>query len=521
MKAQARTIIIGAGIGGLAAALRLRALGREVLVLERAAEVGGKMRVVPSEAGPVDTGPTVLTMKPVFDALFSDIGEDLADHVTFVPEPHLARHWWRDGAVLDLWQDRTRSAEEIGGVFGTRARRDYERFAAKAARLFAAFDAPMMRTGRPNPLAVTGRVLREPSLIRAMAPFRTLAQSLSRDFRDPHLRQLFGRYATYVGGSPYRSPAILSLISQSEAAGVWRVEGGMHALALALRRLAEARGVRFRMHTEVTRVEVQEGAVRAVHTRDGRHACAEAVFNGDPRALTQGLLGPSAARTVDAASLERRSLSARVWAFAAAPTAPATPEGPEGPELVHHNVFFAADPAAEFGALARGDMPEDATLYICAEDRGTGRSPPALERFEIIMNAAPLDTRADADLPAAKEIDTCRQRMLWTLAQFGLTFERSPPSGALTTPRGWEALYPGSAGSLYGQSPHGMMAAFARPTARTRLRGLYLVGGGTHPGAGVPMATLSAAHVAAAIAEDRTLTSTSRPTAMHGGMSTA
>ncbi|MEL7301381.1 MAG: 1-hydroxycarotenoid 3,4-desaturase CrtD [Pseudomonadota bacterium] len=512
MNAHQRTIIIGAGIGGLAAALRLRALGRRVMVLERAAEVGGKMRVLSSEAGPVDTGPTVLTMKPVFDALFADIGETLEEHITLVPEPHLARHWWRDCAVLDLWQDRARSAEEIGGVFGGRARAEYERFAEKAARLFAAFDAPMMQTASPRPLALTGRVLQDPGLIRAMAPARTLAQTLARDFSDPHLRQLFGRYATYVGGSPYKSPAILSLISHSEAAGVWRVDGGMHQLALSLRRLAEAHGVTFRTRAEVTRVEVQDGSVSAVHTRDGRHPCTEAVFNGDPRALATGRLGPSAAKALDAAPLEKRSLSARVWAFAAAA---------KGPELVHHNVFFAADPAAEFGALARGDMPEDATFYICAEDRGTGLTPPPLERFEIIMNAAPLDPRADADFPAAKEIDTCRQRMLRTLAQFGLTFESSPPDGALTTPREWEAHFPGSAGSLYGQSPHGMMAAFARPTARTKLRGLYLVGGGTHPGAGVPMATLSAAHVAAAIAEDRTLTSTSRRTAMHGGMSTA
>ncbi|MEO0676499.1 MAG: 1-hydroxycarotenoid 3,4-desaturase CrtD [Pseudomonadota bacterium] len=511
MPASARTIVIGAGIGGLAAALRLRALGRDVLVLERAAEVGGKMRTLPSRAGPVDTGPTVLTMKPVFDKLFSDIDADLAETVTLIPEPLLARHWWRDGATLDLWQDRTRSAQEVGGAFGARARQEFEAFAVEAERLFKAFDAPMMRAAKPSQLALTSRVLREPSLIRAMAPLSSLAQKMATTFSDPHLRQLYGRYATYVGGSPFKSPAVLALISHSEATGVWRVKGGMHQLARSLRKLAEARGVVFQTNAEVTRLEVQNGRVQAVHTGDGRHACSEAVFNGDPRAIALGKLGRRVAGAVEAKPLEKRSLSAFVWAFASRA---------RGPDLVHHNVFFARDPAQEFGPIAGGRMTDDPTLYVCAEDRGTGLTPPEIERFEIIMNAAPLSQNMGR-APTAEEKDACRQRTHQTLAQFGLTFDDWPPDRALTTPTEWEALFPGSAGSLYGQSPHGMMAAFARPTARTKIPGLYLVGGGAHPGAGVPMATLSAQHVAAAIAEDQTLTSTSPQTAMRGGMSTA
>ena len=510
MAAQTRSIVIGAGIGGLAAALRLRAQGRDVLVLERAAEVGGKMRTVPSTAGPVDTGPTVLTMKPVFDELFESIGARLEDHIELVPEPHLARHWWRDGAVLDLWQDREKSAQEVGGVFGDQAKREYEAFATEAERLFDAFDAPMMRAAKPGPATLTARVLREPSLIRAMSPLSTLAAKLTRSFRDPHLRQLFGRYATYVGGSPFQSPAILSLISHSEAAGVWRVKHGMHALALSLKALAEARGVRFHLGSEVTRIEMQHGRVGAVHTGDGRFPCDEAVFNGDPRALTLGKLGAVARQALPGLALEKRSLSARVWAFAS---------GVSGADLVHHNVFFAGDPRAEFEPIATGQPPKDPTIYICAEDRGTGVTPPATERFEIIINAAPI-TAGDTT-PAAEEIETCRQQTLQTLDQFGLTFASSPPDRALTTPRQWEALFPGSAGSLYGQSPHGKMAAFQRPTARTRIPGLYLVGGGTHPGAGVPMATLSARHAAEAMQKDRTSTSPSRQTVTRGGMSTA
>ncbi|MEM6729284.1 MAG: FAD-dependent oxidoreductase, partial [Pseudomonadota bacterium] len=256
-------------------------------------------------------------------------------------------------------------------------------------------------------------------------------------------------------------------IAHSEAAGVWRVEGGMHAFAQALRRLGEARGITIRMNTEVTRLEMQDGRVAAVHTRDGRLACDEAIFNGDPRALAKGLLGPVGRSAISPRPLEKRSLSANVWAFAAQAEMRGTDD------LVHHNVFLCADPRTEFGPLAAHRTPEDATLYICAEDRGTGLTPPALERFEIIANAPPLEAHTPHHHPpTAKEIERCRQRTHRTLAQFGLTFDRPLPDAALTTPAAWEARFPASAGSLYGQSPHGLMAAFQRPTARTNVKGL-------------------------------------------------
>ncbi|MGR3490863.1 MAG: 1-hydroxycarotenoid 3,4-desaturase CrtD [Shimia sp.] len=509
-----RVIIVGAGIGGLATAVRLGAAGRSVLVLDRAQAPGGKMRTMPTPVGPVDAGPTVLTMKPVFEELFRAAGTTLDAELTLHPASILARHWWRDGSTLDLTPDRSENAVAMEAFGGPRARTDYLHFATEAQRLFEAFDAPMMQAAVPSQLALTSRVLREPSLIGAMSPLSTLWQKLGRRFADPRLRQLYGRYATYVGGSPFASPAVLSLISHSEALGVWAVEGGMHTLAQTLQRIAKQHGVEFRFGTEAQRIDVQNGRVAAVQSGDGRHPCDHVVFNGDPRALAHGMLGLGPQRAVDPKPLEERSLSAWVWTFAARP---------RGPALAHHNVFFGQDPALEFGPIAAGQMPEDPTLYICAQDRATNiaarnGTPDGPERFEIIMNGAPTDTTQP---PSQREIDLCRKRVFGTLAQFGLTFDHAPPDRALTTPWDFAQMFPGSAGSLYGQSPHGMMAAFKRPTAQTRLPGLVLVGGGAHPGAGVPMATLSARHAAAAILGDRTSTSLSRPTATRGGMSTA
>ncbi|WP_157937711.1 phytoene desaturase family protein, partial [Oceaniglobus roseus] len=325
-----------------------------------------------------------------------------------------------------------------------------------------------------------------------------------RRFSDPRLRQLSGRSATYVGGNPRLSPALLNLVSHAEARGVWRVRGGMHRLAEALAALFTARGGTLRLSTHARRIERQSGRVRAVVTADGtRLPCRAALFAGDPRALSQGLLGQGLA--LPDAATEPRSLSALVWAFAATP---------QGPGLAHHNVFFGADPATEFKPLAQGHLPGDPTVYLCAQDRGTHLAPPALERFETIVNAPPL--RGPGPEP-----DTCRQLTFQSLARHGLTFSPAPPDSALTTPQHFDALFPASLGSLYGRSPHGLTAALKRPQARTAVPGLYLAGGGAHPGAGVPMATLSGAHAAAAMRKDLASTSTSPRTATRGGMSTA
>ncbi|MCM2562033.1 phytoene desaturase family protein [Lutimaribacter sp. EGI FJ00015] len=489
-----RTIVVGAGIGGLACALRLAHAGHAVTVLDRHNHPGGKMRQVDSPAGPVDAGPTVLTMRPVFDSLFADVGARLEDHVTLTRQNVLARHFWPDGSDLTLWNNRGRNLDAIDGFAGPRAADEFRRFCADMERLYAAFDAPMMRAPDPSVGRLTGRVLLDPGLIWAMAPLATMRTDLRRRFSDMRLAQLFARYATYVGGHPGLTPALLSLIWRAEEQGVWAVDGGMQALARAIADLAATRGAVLRLGTDVSRIETGNGRVTGVTLINGERLAADTVvFNGDPRALATCALGTGVAQVATQTLTTRRSLSARVWAFAATP---------EGPDLAHHNVFFAADPDEEFASIAAGQMPTDPTIYVCAQDRGQGQPPPLVERFEIILNAAPL---TDAQRPD-KEAQTCHQRTFPTLARFGLTFRAEPGPEALTTPSDWNRLFPASAGSLYGQSPHGMTASLKRPRARTTIAGLYLVGGGTHPGAGVPMATLSGQHAAAAILKDRTLT---------------
>jgi len=508
-KPKEHAIVIGGGIAGLAGCMRLAALGFHVTLLERHAHLGGKIRTTPSAAGPVDAGPTVLTMRHVFDALFALAGTRLDDHVELVQQDILARHFWPDGSSLDLYADEETSIAAVDAFAGPASAEAFKRFSEKAKALFEAFDQPMMQSAQPRVLDLVRHVLAHPSLLAKMGGFSSLRTALKSDFQDPRLAQLFGRYATYVGGAPRYAPAVLALIWHAEASGVWCVKGGMHKLIAALAEVAQARlGLDIRTNAHVARIETRNGGVTGVVLADGTHVpCDLAVFAGDPRALATGALGPSVQSVAQVTRRTARSFSARVHSFAAAVS---------GPELAHHNVFFAEDPDSEFDDLMAGRIPRDPTLYLCAEDRGLGVTPNPLERFEMIANAP-----ANAETSDPKDLDTWHQMIMTRMTKHGVTFTPMPEAQSVTTPQSFGAMFPASLGALYGQSPHGLMAAFKRPTARTKISGLYLCGGGTHPGAGVPMAALSAKHLAEAIWQDRTSTSRSARTAMHGGMSTA
>ena len=506
--ARPGAIVIGAGIAGLATALRLAAGDMAVTLLERHDHTGGKVRTVPSAAGPVDAGPTVLTLRPVFDALFACAGARLEDHVTLVKQDLLARHFWSDGTSLDLYADVEASAEAIAAFAGVKAADEFRAFNSRTARLFDAFDAPMMQAPRPRLSRLVPHVLRHPTLVPAMAPLSTLAQMLRRQFSDARLAQLFGRYATYVGGAPHLSPAILSLIWQAEAAGVWVVKGGMHKLTDALTQLALDNGVTLRRNTHVDRICVTHGRVTGVEIEGGEMLAAETVvYAGDPRALATGSMGQALTCVAPRTARAPRSFSARVHSFAATPS---------GVELAHHNVFFGDSPQSEFDDLMAGHLPRDPTLYLCAEDRGQGHPPPTPERFEIISNAP-----APSTLTPPTDLDIWHHQIMQRMANMGVTMSPNPTAATITTPQRFAEMFPQTMGALYGQSPHGLTASLRRPTARTPISGLWLAGGGTHPGAGLPMATLSARHAAEAILHARTSTSTSARTAMRGGMSTA
>ncbi|MEM6548852.1 MAG: 1-hydroxycarotenoid 3,4-desaturase CrtD [Pseudomonadota bacterium] len=508
-----RVAVIGAGVGGLAAAIRLAAEGVGVDLYEAAAYPGGKMRQVTVAGRQLDAGPTVLTMDWVFRELFEAAGARLDDYVTLEPADILARHAWPDGSRFDLLAGLEATMAEVARLSGAEEAARYRAFAAQTAADYTLFRDSFIAASRPSPLSILTRIgpARWRDLIAAQ-PSANLWRRLGRYFHDPRLRQLFGRYATYCGSSPFAAPATLMLIAHVERAGVWRVRGGMHQLAAALAALAGRMGVQIYYRTPVAEILTRAGRIHALRLADGNTVGAGAVvFNGDAGALSAGLLGPATRRATPKVPVRRRSLSAIAWSVVGRT---------QGLPLSHHTVVFGTDYREEFEAIfRRRTVPAEPTAYLCALDRPAATAAPetsGAERLHIHINAP-----ADGDGAGLndREIERCRERTWALMARCGLEIAAEPTAISTTGPAAFERLFPGTGGALYGQTTHGPVASFLRPTAATRVPGLYLAGGSAHPGAGIPMAALSGKLAAERLMADRVSTKRSRPAAISGGIS--
>ena len=491
-------IVVGAGVGGLAAAVDLARAGRAVTVVERAAEPGGKMRQVPVSGQGIDAGPTVFTMRWIFEDLFSSAGASLTDNLRLMPAGRLARHAWRNDGELDLYADIERSAAAIEAFSDASNAQGYLDFCRRSEDIYRTLRDTFIANQRPNPVSLLRRVgLSHLDAMWRTAPFRTLWSALDDHFSDPRLRQLFGRYSTYVGSSPLLTPATLMLVAHVEQDGVWLVDGGMRALARALQRLGESLGVVYRFDSEVSRIDVTAGRASGVTLAGGETlAASHVLFNGDVSALAGGLLGTSARRAVRGVTADKRSLSALTWCINGRA---------RGFELDYHNVFFAGDYPREFKSIFQEQRVTEApTVYLCAQDRTPGRDQPTAsgetpERLLLLINAP---ANGDHVNLSVAETDDLRGRTLGLLAACGLTLDFDESACVMTRPEDFNALFPASGGALYGRASHGMFASFARPGARSRLPGLYLAGGSVHPGPGVPMAAMSGRLAARSILAD-------------------
>ena len=508
----ARVVVVGAGMGGLTAALLLAARGLQVTVVEKADRPGGKLREVEVDGVPIDSGPTVFTMRWVLEAIFAAVGARLDAELTLTRAEILARHAWDDGSTFDLHADPELTAEAVSRFAGENEAQGYRAFVKRTAEVFQALNESFMENPAPSPIGLArsaglGGLL---GLTR-IQPFTALDKVVGTYFRDPRLRQLFGRYATYCGSSPYLAPGPLMLIAQVEQMGVWLVSGGMMRIAETLERLARQRGVTFRYGSPAARLMIDGNRAAGVELASGERIAADAVvFNGDPAALSSGLMGPAAASAVPPWRPADRSLSALTWSVRAKAS---------GFPLSRHTVFFCRDYPREFADIFdRGRLPDDPTIYVCAQDRDASDGPAPLtrERLFLLVNAP---ARADSNPLSEAEIRSCEARVMARLAQAGLVLSPTDLVRRATTPTDFSALFPATGGALYGRASHGWAASFQRPGARTRLKGLYLVGGGVHPGPGLPMAALSGRHAASAICADLGFSAAFPPMAMSGGTS--
>jgi 1-hydroxycarotenoid 3,4-desaturase len=482
-------VVIGAGIGGLSAALALAHEGVAVTVLERAARPGGKLSTALVSGASLDIGPTVFTMRWVFDELFEQVGERLDSHISLTPLSMLARHSWSATERLDLWADIEQSAAAIAELSGAAEAQRFRRFCARARQIYETLETPFIRAAKPSLAQLAASAL--PGHIMDLwriTPFRSLWATLGDYFHDPRLRQLFGRYATYCGGSPWRSPATLMLVAHVEQSGVWSVDGGMHRIARALADMAMKKGAEFRYDTGVSEIVTTSAGVSGVTLASGEFVAADIVVsNVDCAALASGLFGADVVSALPPQSPSQRSLSALTLALVGST---------DGFPLHRHNVFFSDNYAMEFSDIEqRACLPVSPTVYVCAQDRGDACASPSSQRERLfcIVNAP---ANGDKHRYTVDEAARCEAAVFALLTRHGLQIQRDPGTVVRSTPNDYADRFPGTGGALYGRAPHGWLSSFQRPGVRSKLPGLYLAGGSTHPGPGVSMSALSG-HMAA------------------------
>ena len=476
---MSRIVVIGAGVGGLAAAVRLARAGHRVVVHERSAVAGGKLGRYARDGFAFDTGPSLFTLPQVFDDLELGLRPQPLDPVV--------RHVFADGTVLDSSSTHEVFVERVAEAFGAGAAADWQRFWRRAERIWAAsWRSVLQRPVTPATLAGLSWRLTD---LAAIAPGRSLRALGLRYLRDRRLRMLLDRYATYTGTDPRRAPAALAAVPYAELAfGGWYLPGGLGTLADALlARCAEA-GVEVVPGSPVAAIEAN-GAVRGVRLASGESVAADAVVaNVDAATVYRDLL-PAPSRL---AGLADRSLAGFVLLLGVRGDTPA---------LAHHTVFFPRHYDAEFDAVfgdpgrgVRARPPDDPAVFVTrAVDDAV--HPPGTEAWFVLVNAPPHGTGWNAvnwRRPGLAE--AYRDHILAVLAARGLDVRNRLLFAEVRTPADLADDTGAPGGAIYGTA-----GGLLRPANRGPVDGLYLVGGSTHPGGGLPMVTLSARIVAEAI----------------------
>jgi phytoene desaturase len=484
---MADVVIVGAGVGGLAAAALLASVRHRVTVLEAAPHVGGKLgrweRHTPAGTFRFDTGASLLLEPDVLAGVFARTGAPLASALTLRPLDPVARYRFGDGSSLMTTRDLDEQVARFDSALGPGTGAEWAALIARGARIWDAVEERVV--GRPVRLADLGRGLRRTAEIGAVAPGRSLRQLGRRCLSDARLRMMLDRYATYAGSDPRHAPAALSVIPFLEHAyGAWYVEGGLHRIGEALAERASERGARVRTDVRVVRIDATGGRVGGVQLADGTWLPADVVVaNSDAANVYGQLLHPRARRVPVADSLSGFVLLLGVRG--------------RTPSLAHHNVLYGrGDYDAEFDAVfGRPGRPvTDPVIYVCAPDDPLVR-PDAHEAWFVLVNAPRHGrdaARGELDWDSAGLATGYAERILSLLAARGLPVRERLLFCEIITPADLQRRTGAPGGAIYGGALHGLRAVFTRPANRSRVPGLFLVGGSTHPGGGLPMVARSA-----------------------------
>lgn len=471
-------VIIGGGLGGLAAGIRLAARGCRVMICEQGSSFGGKMNSWSAQGFRFDTGPSLITMPWVFEELFAAAGARLDEHFQLIPMHPLASYAFADGtkftytADLPEWLETVRQLEprDVDGFL---------RFLKLGARIYElSRNSFMRRVPFAPPQAKDLPALRHFPVNNAWGNY---AKVVAAHFKSPLLRQLYNRYPTYVGSSPYSSPATLAIIPYIEYTfNGWYVHGGLYRIVESLLALALQLGVTLLTNAQVAQIEHRHNQVTAVKLHDGTRIPAQIVIANCEAEDTKVMLGERQATRLKA---KDRSMSGLIFLLGLKQTQP---------ELQHHQIYFSADYEKEFAQIFNDRcFPDDPTVYVNCPSRTDRSTVPGAGEALFVMANAPANDGSEWDETKIAEV---RQRIFDRLRRNGFP----AVAGNIVVEDVWTPdriasryLMPG--GAIYGTHSHGWRKAFLRPPNKDRkFGGLYYVGGSTHPGGGTPTVLLSA-----------------------------
>jgi len=491
----AKIVVIGAGMGGMACAARLASKGHEVQVLEHNKTWGGKLGYAEHGGHKFDTGPSLLTLPAVYRDLFLKTGAALEDSIEIVDLDTAFRYQFADGTVLKMpGTGIGKCAQAIGDTLGGNSADQWRQFMRRAADMWAVTRKPFLESelhGLKSLLALTWRV----NDIRTIAPTKTLRDLANHYLTDPRLITLVDRYATYTGSDPRQAPAALATVPYVEQMfGAYHVAGGLRELGRALYERATSIGVTFEFDCTVTNIAT-EPRVSGVTLDDGRFISADIVVaNSDASNVYQYLLSPAAQLTAKSArkSLAKATPSLSGFVILRAMSG-------KTPDLEHHNVFFPENYDDEFNSIfginKKISPVAEPTIYICSPN-DPKMTPRGDESWFMLINAPRHDPNDGVDWSNLELKNSYTEQILSVLSKRGFESRDRVTWQDTITPADLEnnTLAPG--GSIYGTSSNGMRSAFLRPENVTKIPNLYLVGGSSHPGGGLPLVGMSAEIVA-------------------------
>lgn len=469
-------IIIGAGLGGLSAACRLAGAGFSVTILEKNETIGGKVNFVEANGYKFDTGASLLTMRHILEDLFDFCGKRIEDYLEILPLEPICRYFWSDETIFDASQNIGKTEKEIEKL----EPKDVESFRKYLADSQLKYEISartfLAKSLNDLPTLLTPKNL--PDLLK-ISTLKTLDKHNASYFKSEKLRQLFNRFATYNGSSPYQTPATFALIPYVEfGLGAWYVRGGMYEIPRSLERLARELGVKIYTESEVEKIVVENGKAVGVKV-DGELLAADIIVSNADAIETYRELLPFKNKRIES---REPSCSGFVLLLGTRK---------KFEQLAHHNIFFSEDYKAEFDAIFKDKIPaENPTVYICATSRtDNSQAPENHENLFVLINAPYTSEKFDWE-KGKKEY---RDLIIKKLEKFGLEdLNDSIDFEQIITPADFEKKYRANKGSIYGISSNGIFSAFMRvPNKAKDVENLYFAGGATHPGGGIPLVLLS------------------------------